>query len=281
MTAMERRRPTTEISVVPCERLKYSSHWSLLSSLASPVTRTSGCLESVTDLLNYASDVFRTCWRVRSVTFAPGTSETITHSSTVWTGTAGAARGGQDYPDTGTNSNANGDVLCITPDINAIVSGLPPSPTQQPPPTVTLSSLSSAAEAATAATTIAASISKKASASLILRRIDCDRHTALDWACYSGNLGAAKLLIANGLDPWATDGGGKNCLHWAASQVRRRATNISYCRLVTVAPWEENGGSKRTRRSNPISLFLHGRLTSPAAITVSVILPDQCCAEHD
>lgn len=55
----------------------------------------------------------------------------------------------------------------------------------------------------------------------LLSRTDCDGHTALDWACYSGHTGVAKLLVEHGLNPWSLDAGGKNCLHWAASQVRK------------------------------------------------------------
>lgn len=54
----------------------------------------------------------------------------------------------------------------------------------------------------------------------LLRRVDCDGHTALDWACYSGQTAVAKLFVANGMDPFSTDSGGRNCLHWAASQAR-------------------------------------------------------------
>lgn len=55
----------------------------------------------------------------------------------------------------------------------------------------------------------------------LLSRTDCDGHTALDWACYSGHTGVAKLLVEHGLSPWSLDAGGKSCLHWAASQVGR------------------------------------------------------------
>lgn len=54
----------------------------------------------------------------------------------------------------------------------------------------------------------------------LLHRVDCDGHTALDWACYSGQTAVAKLFVANGMDPFSTDSGGRNCLHWAASQAR-------------------------------------------------------------
>lgn len=53
----------------------------------------------------------------------------------------------------------------------------------------------------------------------LLRCTDCDGHTALDWACYSGHTGVARLLVEHGLSPFSTDSGGKNCLHWAANQV--------------------------------------------------------------
>lgn len=49
---------------------------------------------------------------------------------------------------------------------------------------------------------------------------DCDGHTPLDWACYSGHADVARLLVEHGLNPFSTDAGGKNCLHWAASQVK-------------------------------------------------------------
>ena len=52
----------------------------------------------------------------------------------------------------------------------------------------------------------------------LLHRFDRDGHTALDWACYAGHTAVARLLIANGLDPFSTDPGGRTCLHWAASQ---------------------------------------------------------------
>ncbi|CAN0113542.1 unnamed protein product, partial [Hapterophycus canaliculatus] len=51
-----------------------------------------------------------------------------------------------------------------------------------------------------------------------------DGHTALDWACYSGHAGVARLLVEHGLDPFSTDEGGKNCLHWAASQVGKKVS---------------------------------------------------------
>ena len=54
----------------------------------------------------------------------------------------------------------------------------------------------------------------------LLHQTDCDGHTALDWACYSGHTAVARLLVEHGLSPFSTDAGGKNCLHWAASQVR-------------------------------------------------------------
>lgn len=54
----------------------------------------------------------------------------------------------------------------------------------------------------------------------LLHCTDCDGHTPLEWACYSGHAGVARLLVEHGLNPFSTDAGGKNCLHWAASQVR-------------------------------------------------------------
>lgn len=59
----------------------------------------------------------------------------------------------------------------------------------------------------------------RAASSALRRRTDCDGHTALDWACYSGHAGVARLLVEHGLNPFSTDAGGKTCLHWAASQV--------------------------------------------------------------
>lgn len=53
----------------------------------------------------------------------------------------------------------------------------------------------------------------------LLHNTDCDGHTPLDWACYSGHARVARLLVEHGLNPFSTDTGGKNCLHWAASQV--------------------------------------------------------------
>ncbi len=55
----------------------------------------------------------------------------------------------------------------------------------------------------------------------LLHCTDCDGHTALDWACYSGHTAVARLLVEHGLSPFSTDAGGKTCLHWAASQVRK------------------------------------------------------------
>ncbi|CAM9264472.1 unnamed protein product, partial [Ectocarpus sp. 6 AP-2014] len=74
----------------------------------------------------------------------------------------------------------------------------------------------------------------------LLSRTDCDGHTALDWACYSGHTGVAKLLVERGLNPWSLDAGGKNCLHWAASQ--GRAETCRYLVLVGMDPRLPDGG---------------------------------------
>lgn len=63
---------------------------------------------------------------------------------------------------------------------------------------------------------------RDATVASLLHCTDCDGHTPLDWACYSGHAGVARLLVEHGLNPFSTDAGGKNCLHWAASQVRER-----------------------------------------------------------
>ncbi|CAN0257168.1 unnamed protein product, partial [Ectocarpus sp. 12 AP-2014] len=74
----------------------------------------------------------------------------------------------------------------------------------------------------------------------LLSRTDCDGHTALDWACYSGHTGVAKLLVEHGLNPWAVDAGGKNCLHWAASQ--GWAETCRYLVLLGMDPRLPDGG---------------------------------------
>lgn len=121
-------------------------------------------------------------------------------------------RGEADHnPDLDNNNNNNNnrnskeDDLIITPAPNSIVGGLSCIRRESAPKRV----------------------QERASTSPqthLARRTDCDRHTALDWACYSGHVGAARLLIASGLDPSLTDGAGKNCLHWAASQVKAKKT---------------------------------------------------------
>ncbi|CAN0203640.1 unnamed protein product, partial [Ectocarpus fasciculatus] len=74
----------------------------------------------------------------------------------------------------------------------------------------------------------------------LLSRTDCDGHTALDWACYSGHTGAARLLVEHGLNPWSLDAGGKNCLHWAANQ--GRAETCRYLVLLGMDPRLPDGG---------------------------------------
>ncbi|CAM9912553.1 unnamed protein product [Choristocarpus tenellus] len=55
----------------------------------------------------------------------------------------------------------------------------------------------------------------------LLWQKDCDGHTSLEWGCYSGHLRIVRLLVDQGLDVTTQDSGGKTCLHWAATQVRR------------------------------------------------------------
>ncbi|CAM9363839.1 unnamed protein product [Chrysoparadoxa australica] len=47
---------------------------------------------------------------------------------------------------------------------------------------------------------------------------DKDGHPPLSWACYMGHLPVVRVLLREGLDPFATDESGKSCLHWAVSQ---------------------------------------------------------------